>query len=204
MRLKELSRLFSISIANINTHAHNHFELSVERTWRSTCRLGMHTMQRKLYVNYFKETVLTFLQLLYSLILPTPFILSVFSPALWQTYTFCIWFSTLYPKNISDEEHDHQYSSSGYWGINIHGGRASLQIHPATRITVAGRAGHAQAFRPPYITGPVKASISEQNLLQWQPLFTLFHFSGRCTERDKERWGIGNSAMQTLIGCQVL
>lgn len=34
--------------------------------------------QRKLYINYFKEIVLTFLHLLYSLILPIPFILSCF------------------------------------------------------------------------------------------------------------------------------
>lgn len=87
----------------------------------------------------------------------------------------------LYPKHICDEEHDHQYSFSGYWGINIHGGHASKQIHPATRITVGGREGHARAFRPLFIRGPVQASMDERNRLQWQPLFTLYHFSGRCT-----------------------
>lgn len=110
----------------------------------------------------------------------------------------------LYRKHISDEEHDHQYSSSGNWGINIHGGRASKQIHPAAGITVGGREGHARAFRPLFIRGPVQASIDKRNCLQWQPLFTLYHFSGRCTQRDKQRETVSGSSCRKGITIQTM
>lgn len=108
---------------------------------------------------------------------------------------------TLHPKHIFDEKHDHQYSSSGYRAINIHGDCASSQIHPATRITVGGRAGHAQVFRPLFIRGPVQASISEQNLPQWQLLFILHTFPAAAHGDTNKALGLSKKENNVNVHC---